>query len=229
MQPQINSPTGYKNQKKMNIELQTIVSHVSDLFERYGIKSITMDEISRELGISKKTLYYHIENKDDLVQKVIDYQQKIAKDYFKALGVDKMNAIEILMHINSFVTKQLKTYNPSFEFDLRKYHPAIYRRTKKKQMKEMYENILLNLKQGIKEGFYRQNINEVVIAKLYLNRIETTHDNNIFTKDDMHRPDFVDQIMEYHIRGVVNEKGLKEFLKLKKQLQINNQKEEQFQ
>jgi len=199
----------------MNTELQNIVSQVKKMFSQYGIKSITMDDISRELGISKKTLYQYINNKDELVQQVIEYEDKETKDYFIELGVEKMNAIEILMHINRYVTQKMKSYNHSFQFDLKKYHPEIYHSTKKRHSKEMFDNILQNLQQGKKEGFFRENLNEVLITKLYLSRIEASHDSDIFTKDEMFSNDFISQIMEYHIRGVVNEKGLHEFLRLK--------------
>ena len=82
----------------------------------------------------------------------------------------------------------------------------------------MYNQVLDNLVQGKKEGLYRENLNEVYIAKLYVTRIFALADSDIITREDKLNPEFRNQNIEYHIRGIANEKGIKLFNQIKNQL-----------
>jgi len=83
----------------------------------------------------------------------------------------------------------------------------------------MYDMILSNLQQGKKEGIYRQELDENIISKLYVARIDSIRESELITDEEKMHPDFLDQIMEYHIRGIANEKGIRQFEQIKKQTQ----------
>jgi len=209
----------------MNEELKNILLRVRELYMKYGIKSITMDDISNELGISKKTLYQYVTDKDDLVGKFIDNeillrQQEICK-CFKA----GYNAIEELFEISIFMNKLMKGQNPVTDHDLKKYYPHHYQKTVKTRRESIYSYILINLKKGKKEGLYREEMKEDIIAKLYLSRVESIHLNDLFSVEEFTSVKLFMELLTYHVRGIASDKGiivLEEKLKELETRNINN-------
>jgi AcrR family transcriptional regulator len=192
----------------MNDELKNILQKVRELYMKYGIKSITMDDVARELGISKKTLYQYVTDKDDLVGKFIDNEISLRQEEIcKCFGIG-YNAIEELFEISIFMNKMMRDQNPATEYDLKKYYPVHFQKTVKARREGMYEYILLNLKKGVKEGLYREEMNKEIIAKLYLSRIEDSHINELFTKEEFASLRLFVEILTYHVRGIATEKGI---------------------
>lgn len=206
----------------MENEFIEILRKVKELYNKYGIKSVTMDDVARELGMSKKTLYQYVQNKDELVEKVIDLYQEEHEGYFNKIKSKKLNAIQSLLWVNKLISKMMEDHNPSVEFDLRKYHPAVFHKIKEQSHEKMYNSVLNNIIQGKKEGLYRDNINEILIAKLYVLRIDTIMESEIITREEMMNPEVINQILEYHIRGIANEKGIREYEEYKEVLKNEN-------
>ena len=193
----------------MNEELINILERVKCLYQKYGIKSITMDDVSRELGISKKTLYQYVADKTDLVAKVLELDMNQRKCEFENLKNEGKNAIEELIDVHRFVFKRFKDYNPSTEYDLRKYYPDLYRKAAEEKHQKMYEKVLANIKRGKAQGLYRKDLNEEIITKVTVMRSEVSGNIESFTSSELFSPDFFTEIVMYHIRGIANEKGIK--------------------
>lgn len=175
---------------------------------KYGIKSVTMDDVSRELGISKKTLYQYVSDKNELVEKVVELELKEKDIFFKTARHSNLNAIENIFEVHRMVQQMIRDYNPATDYDLRKYYPELYARVLKERREYIYNNILGNLKQGKSEGLYRSDFNDELIAKVQLARVESTFDDNVFTPEELHSSQLFWEIFIYHIRGIANEKGL---------------------
>ena len=209
----------------MNEEQKKTLLKVGELYNKYGIKSITMDDVARELGISKKTLYQFVSDKDDLVGKFIENEieqkrEEICKCFGKGL-----NAIEELFEISLFMNKLIKNQNPTTEYDLKKYYPHHFDRIVKARRERVYNYILLNLRTGKEEGLYRKEMNEEVIAKLYLFRTENVHSTEIFTIEEFTSFKLFLELLIYHIRGISTEKGINILEKKVKELEsvtLNN-------
>lgn len=165
----------------MNEELKNILLKVRELYMKYGIKSITMDDVAKELGISKKTLYQYVTDKDDLVGKFVDNEIAMRQEEICNCFRSGLNAIEELFEISIYMNRLTRNQNPATEYDLKKYYPQHFQKTDKARREGIYEYILLNLKKGIKEGLYREEMNKEIIAKLYLSRAENSHLNELFT------------------------------------------------
>jgi TetR/AcrR family transcriptional regulator, cholesterol catabolism regulator len=192
----------------MNEELKNILLKVRELYMKYGIKSITMDDVARELSISKKTLYQYVTDKDDLVGKFIENEFEIRKEeILKCFGFG-FNAIEELFEISLYMNKQMRDQNPATEYDLKKYYPQHYQKTLKERREGIYNYILLNLEKGIKEGLYRKDMNKEIIAKLYLWRSEDTNIFELFAVGEFTSIKLFVELLNYHIRGIATGKGI---------------------
>jgi len=197
-----------------SMEEKDLLEKAGDLFVKYGIKSMTMDEISRQLGISKKTLYQYVENKKDLVKKVV--QSKVAEEQdcicemFQSTG----NAIDKLMQITTFVGNHMKEIHPSVMFDLKKYHLEAWTCLNNHKEEFIYKNIKDNLECGMKEGLYRENMNPELVARFYLSMVSMIIDPDNAPDTTVPREKLYEEMMRYHIRGISNSKG-REYLKQK--------------
>jgi TetR/AcrR family transcriptional regulator, cholesterol catabolism regulator len=205
----------------MNEELKKILLKVRDLYMKYGIKSITMDDVAMELGISKKTLYQYVNDKDDLVGKFIDNEILLRKEEICKCFKSDFNAIEELFEITIFMNRLLKDQNPATDHDLKKYYPHHYNKMIRSRREGIFSYILLNLKKGKSEGLYRENLNEEIIAKLYLSRVESIHLNDLFTVEEFTSAKLFMELLVYHIRGIASEHGIMVLEKKIRELEIN--------
>ena len=191
----------------MTDKRQEIIDKVTELYLRFGIRSVTMDDIVREVGISKKTLYQYFNDKSELVLSVIDCDSKKKKIEHDEALEGASNAIEKMMAFYNFQMNMVKEYNPSMIYDLRKYYPEMHRKFINKKREIIYENVLNNLKQGKTEGLYRKELNEEVIAMLNLMRVEAIANSEIFKPEELLKSEFLKEMFTYHMYGIVSDNG----------------------
>jgi AcrR family transcriptional regulator len=197
----------------MDKKIQYILERVTDLYQRYGIKSVTMDDVAHHLGISKKTLYEHFRNKEDLVEKITSLEHARQKKHLSGILRKKLNAIEELLEVYKIINSMVRKYNPSMEYDIRKYYPALFNRIREIRQKEMYASAVQNLVKGMKEGLYRKELNADVIARLHVSRFEYISENNLFSMEEITSKKVFHELFVYNIYGILNRKGREFFEK----------------
>jgi AcrR family transcriptional regulator len=191
----------------MNPKVNSILELVHKLYQRYGIKSVTMDDVAKHLGISKKTLYEHFRDKEDLVRNVLLQENNHQVRFFKAIEEKKLNAIEELFEVYKMLNLIFKEYNPSMEYDLRKYYPDLFITITQIRRKRMYESVYNNLNKGKKEGLYRKELNAKIISKLHVIRTENFFDNDIFTQEELISFKMFHEVFIYHLQGILSHEG----------------------
>lgn len=192
----------------MNEELMHILKKVLLLYKKYGIRSVTMDDVSHELGISKKTLYQYVRDKDDLVHKVVDMEISDRREKMMITCTDQQNAIEQLLEIARCISIMLKDYSAASEYDLRKYYPDLYVKVRDLRRNHIYRFIIDNLNKGMEEGLYRKDVDTEIISKLNVSVIDSMVDNEVITITEFMDQRFFNEFFIYHIRGIANAKGL---------------------
>lgn len=193
----------------MNDELLNILERVHSLYRKYGIRSVTMDDVSRELGISKKTLYQYVRDKDELVSKVVELEVFSQQSLMLESCKEGLNAIEELSEIARCVNYMLKEYSAVTEYDLKKYYPDLYIRFREARRERLLRFIQNNLVKGKKEGLFRSGLNTDILSKLSLAHIDGMFDSEIIAITEFLEPNFFLEYFEYHLRGIVNDRGLK--------------------
>lgn len=191
----------------MDIE-QQIFKKSSDLFLRYGIRSITMDEVARELGMSKKTLYQYVENKADLINKVVLQFMTDEMATIVEIHNNAEDAIHEMILNARHATQHLRKLRPTTVYDLKKYYRKSWELIEQMHYKNMHEVIKANLEKGIAEGVYRANINPLIIARFHVNQTSVIVDEDIFPLKDFNKEELLEEFVHYHIRGIASEKGL---------------------
>jgi AcrR family transcriptional regulator len=201
---------------------ERIFNRVLGLYSRYGIKSITMDDICRELGISKKTLYQLVKDKQDLIDRVIAYEMDLYRKTTDSMKLKGLNAIEELIHVNHRIHTSHTIHSPTFYYDLKKYYPDIHAKMVEHKRKRMYELTRHNLEKGIREGLYREDLNPHMIARLYMARVEMMSNHELIEEEESESLEFIREIFVYHLHGILNEDGRKFIENQKEKLFIKN-------
>ncbi|MBT8245668.1 MAG: TetR/AcrR family transcriptional regulator [Winogradskyella sp.] len=186
-----------------------IIHKASELFLTLGFKSVTMDDIASQMGISKKTIYVHFSNKTKLVEAVTFTLFENICDGIDCICLQAKNPIEELYDIKMFVMEHLKNEQASPIFQLKKYYPSIHDALKSKQFEKMHESVSESLTKGIKTEVFRPNIDVEFIARLYFNGMTGIKDEAIFPRDKFDMQYLIENFLEYHLRAIVTEKGFK--------------------
>jgi len=203
----------------MNQEQIEIITRVHDLYMRYGIKSVTMDDVARELGMSKKTLYQYFADKSELVEAVINQEMQNGTAIVEELLTAKVDAITEMLHIHQFMDKMARRHSHVTDYDLKKYYPAVYAQLLKFKREKTYTIWKNNMEKGKSEGLYRSEVNVEIIAKTNLLRSESSMDTCIFSSEELMSKDFFMEIFIYHIRGIATQAGIERLEELLKQQQ----------
>ncbi len=196
-------------------ESDKIISTAKELFFRYGIKSISMDDLSKELGMSKKTIYQYVENKEDLVRQTInDHIAKSTSQINDIYENKSFNAIDLLVEVAKINHSILRKMNPSAVFDLKKYYKNCWTIIENHHDEFITAYIKQNLELGISEGLYRSGLNVDIITKMYVSQLEQITNNVLFPPDLFNIADVYVEFIKYHVLGISTEKGVKYFTKI---------------
>jgi len=184
-----------------------ILTKSHELFLKYGIRSVSMDEIASQLGISKKTIYHSFADKNALVAGVIDIEiDRTQRDcaYHRSACLDAVHEIFLAMDM---VQAMLSSINPNLLYDLEKYHPQAFNKFKEHHNQFLYHVLKNNLERGIEEKVYRSGINTDILAKYRLGSMFLVFNNDYFTHGKYLLNEIVVVMTDNFLHGLVTEKG----------------------
>lgn len=184
------------------------LKRVEDLFMRYGIKSLTMDDVSRELGISKKTLYQFVDSKDDLVNKVLERHIEEEKSTCAHLAVGAGNAIEEMFMVIESNAQQLQQMKANVVYDLQKYHREGWEKIQSYQRGFLYDIVRTNLERGVREGLYRSDFDIDVTAKMHIALSFHLFDEDLFPQHHYPKEILFREFLLHYLYGIASDKGL---------------------
>lgn len=186
-----------------------IIQAAFKLFMRHGIKSVSMDDIALNLGVSKKTLYKWFENKDQLVVAMLQgHFDQMEQDCCSFTAQGK-NAIEELFQMMQMVRQKLAGMHPSVFYDLQKYHQPAWQIWTTHKNKFILQQIMRNLQEGIAQGLYRPDFDLDIIARLRLAQIEDVFNPEIFPPDKFDLQKVQLATLEHFMLGIASLKGHK--------------------
>jgi TetR/AcrR family transcriptional regulator, cholesterol catabolism regulator len=192
----------------MDIKKKEILEQAHKLFMRLGIKSMTMDDVATHLRMSKKTLYEHFTDKNDLVEHVVENVCQFHRTTIDSICAKGLNAIDEDYEITRFVVTEVGSVHPSVQFDLQKYHPKAWGILEHTKGTDIMACVMKNLRKGVKEGLYRETLDVEVVSRFHVAGIDMTWDGRVFPADQFSFKDVLWKHFEYHIRGIASRKGL---------------------
>ncbi|MEO6455190.1 MAG: TetR/AcrR family transcriptional regulator [Ginsengibacter sp.] len=195
-----------------------IKQKADELFKRYGIRSITMDEIANQLGISKKTIYQSFSDKDELVDEVITDLLMYNKSRCNTARSKAVNAIQEVFLSMKMLEEMFENMNPTILYDLERNHPQTFKKFQHHKHSYLFEIIKQNIEKGKDEELFRDDINTEVASKVRLETMMLPFNQEIFPKNKFSLLDLEKQLIEYYLFGIASLKGYKMILKYQQEL-----------
>ncbi|HEY1008971.1 MAG: TetR/AcrR family transcriptional regulator [Daejeonella sp.] len=187
-----------------------IISESDNLFCQHGFKSVTMDDLAKHLGMSKKTIYTHFSDKNEIVNMVIENKLSYQKCVIREGSENAENAVHELFFAVTNMQELLSNMHPNLFYDLQKYHPQAWLSFKNFRQKCLYETIYNNLMRGIKEGYYRSDIKCDILTQMRLEQIDLIFSNSsAYTNGRYGIAQVMVELTEHFLYGVCSIKGHK--------------------
>lgn len=181
------------------------------LFLKFGVRSVTMDDISKEAGVSKKTIYSMVTNKAQLIEFVVDrYMASETKDIIK-IKEEASDALDEMIKITEHVIFFLRNFKPSLTYDLKKYYTASWDKVEKIHFNFIRETIHSNIERGKQEGIYRKVVKEEIISQLYLQLSYSLVNDELFPIKTFTKVELYENFIDYHMHGILSKTGLEKY------------------
>jgi len=192
-----------------NKQLILLLEKSAELFKKYGIKNLTMDDVAKELGMSKKTIYRFVENKSELVKLTLQNYLDAERKQLESVLKPAENSVDEMIQMVSYFYNQVRDFNPSALTDLQKYYPETWDLYHKHRFHFILDRIEENVKSGVKQGVYRSDLNADIISKVYIGGIDMLANQDLFPVKKYVYIEIYKEYLNYHLRGIVSSKGLK--------------------
>jgi AcrR family transcriptional regulator len=199
--------------EKVDEKFQQILMGALQVFMKYGIRSVTMDDLARHLGVSKKTIYKYVSDKKELVLKGMEYHHEMETCAIDSCIKIGQNAIDENFEISKVIVGQLKNVHPSVMYDLQKYYPESMTSFQQYKMTVVKDWVSSNMQRGIDQGLYRDDLNIPILTGVYLARMDDFFNRDLFPEEISSAEVYL-ETFRYHIRGLASEKGI-DYLKEK--------------
>jgi len=201
--------------KKSDTYTRRILEVAYTLFNKRGFKAVSMDDLAKESGMSKKTIYKYYSSKAKLIESLVkaNIEEKIQQ--IAEISKSTSNPIQEMVEIGHLVYNHHKEMSSDVLSELKKYYYDIWLYVDSVQREEMFEEISLNTKNGVKLGLYRSEFEPEFITQIYVDSVISICDRErYFGSVEMHYL----MLFKYHMYGIMTEKGRKLFDKYKTKL-----------
>jgi AcrR family transcriptional regulator len=189
----------------MVISKTEIIKIAFDQFSHYGIKRVSMDDIARTAGISKRTLYEFFDDKETLLVEGIKNTGSHLYKYLQELEKTSCTAIDVFILFYEELMRQPRWYHHKFYEDLKKYPKALIY---KEEEKAVFTQKCIDLfNRGIKEGVLREEVNFEIVALLAKDQIKMIHPSKAFSKHS--NAEVYNTVLVTFLRGICTEKGVR--------------------
>ncbi len=197
--------------------IKNIFSKAEELFLRYGVKSVSMDDLANALGVSKKTIYQYVANKQDLVIRAIQQHIEDEKEAIGKIQAENDSAIEEIYNIGRHVVNHLKSLNPSLLYDMQKYYPNAWTQIEDYKHAFIYETIMTNIKAGMSQGLYRGDIDPDLMARFYIAGTDMMTSMGQDRQRDVNftLAEVYSEYLKFYVRGIASDRGLEVLNQLK--------------
>jgi AcrR family transcriptional regulator len=191
----------------MNIR-DRIIEVSTELFLQSGCKSVTMDDVAKENGISKRTLYEHFSDKTSLLEECINFMKVQMMEYSKTLEQESENVLDLLFRIHNSQSDLIINLKINFFQELRKYYYDLYKKTVENVMVYHLERINDYIAKGQKEGYILESINRDLVSKIVIEMSHLIENSDVFPMKEYKRKELFREVVMFYFRGIATEKGI---------------------
>ena len=196
---------------------ERIIQTATKLFLQYGVKSVPIDRIVKELHTSKRTVYKHFPDKTTLLKACLAvYHQKV-KGENEATIQESENAIAAMGKLLHQIIRRANVVNPNFFNDILHYYPGLLNESYRNTGNFAHQNLEDLAQWGIEDGLFHKDMDIEVAAKTVLNMLKMLKDTSQFPLEDFSKERLTFGILIPYMRGLCTKKGL-EVLEMEEEL-----------
>lgn len=184
------------------------------LFQKYGIRSVTMDDIAQKLAMSKKTIYQYFKDKSEIVYSVVDNLILEHVEDVESIENQSLDSIDAILTLSKYIQNFYEQTNPAMIYDVRKHYPKTWDLIRKYRDR-MQNTIKRNIRKGIDNGLYRDDLNISVMATLRIEMAFLTDNEELFPPEQYDLLEVDLQLLEHFVRGLVTKEGFEKLEKYK--------------
>jgi AcrR family transcriptional regulator len=185
-----------------------IIEEASESFKTYGIRSVTMDSLANQLGMSKRTIYEIFSDKDDLLLAVLTRMAQQQKDLVKRVLDESENSIYAIFKMLEISRDNFQSMSPAFQADLKRYHHEVLIKNAENIEMPDYRNHYMVIERGMKEGLFRKDLNTELINRCLYNLGKSIMDNDQYPFEKFTRREIIKGTFINYLRGISTLKGL---------------------
>lgn len=186
---------------------QERIRRIENLFFRHGIKAITMDDVARELGISKKTLYQIVPSKKDLVQMIVRGHMEIQQETCKQIRLEAKDALDEMLGIIESDIHDFQKIKSNMFYELQRYYRPAWNTVLEYGNSFMMPIIKENLEWGQREGIYRKELNIEIVTRIHMAQTFSLFDNHWFPIGSQPLHSVVEESFMLYLHGLLSTKG----------------------
>ena len=192
-----------------NSQTDRIIDGATELFLQAGIKSVTMDDIAKHLGMSKKTIYQSFQDKNELVLALVTKRLKDDECEMSQLIGKSNNVIEEMIAMMKWSEEIFSRANPIVIHDMQKYHPDAWKQFQNFKSGVIVRTLEELLTKGIKQGYIRPDIDVKVMARMRVMQVEMGFNASLFPIAEFNTWKVQQQMLEHFNYGICTLKGYK--------------------
>ncbi|MBK7712307.1 MAG: TetR/AcrR family transcriptional regulator [Bacteroidales bacterium] len=193
---------------------ERIIEGAANLFKTYGIKTVTMDSLAAQLGISKRTIYEVFSDKDELLVKVLEWMAERQRVLVGRILDESENAIIAIFRLLETNRDHFQNMSPAFQADLKKYHYEALISKNDKGLMPDYRNNIAVIERGIRENLFRKDINPDIVNRCLYSLGRSTMDFDLYPFEDFTRREVIKNVFITYMKGIATIKGIELINKL---------------
>jgi len=166
-----------------------------------------MDDIAKELSISKKTIYQYFSDKDEVVMLSMKYYMEKQKVAFEEMQQKATNTIEELYYISQHIKGNFQNTSMSTLMDIQKLYPKVWQMFLTYKEEVFKKTLKETIRRGISEGHFRSDLDTELMAVLRFEQIQMCFNPEIFPKDKYSFSEVQTHFLMHFIHGMLTDKG----------------------
>jgi len=200
----------------MDKEFVQIIEKVRAYLLKNGLSNFSFERI-KDFGVTQKDISGFVETKEELVEKILEYERKSFEAIFLEYNFEGQNAIDILFIVSQEINDKFEHVTPSITMEFEKYFPEVYSKHMESRMEFIFDKIQINIQKGIAQGMYRDDLSGEMVGRMYLSRLEDMHNPELYPPERFKFGTIYDTMIDEFVKSIATKDGLN-YYRQRKQL-----------
>ncbi len=184
-----------------------IIEKVRKILLREGMGNFSLEKLESS-GISKEEISKYVNSKEELVEKILEFERTSFVKIFLEYNFEGQNAIDILFIVSQEINDRFEDVSPAVTMEFEKHFPEIYKKHMDQRMNFIFDKIQINVEKGIAQGMYREDLSPEIVGRMYLSRLEDMHNPELYPPERFKFGTIYDTMIDSFVKSIATDDGL---------------------